>query len=93
MAPQMSFRVFALIIGIDRYKSGNVWNLTSCEDDAQNMKRWLTQSLSVPRDHICLLLNNKATKQRIEDSFMAHLVNNPEIESGDAIIIYFAGHG
>ncbi|PPQ68026.1 hypothetical protein CVT25_014488 [Psilocybe cyanescens] len=57
------------------------------------MKRWLTNELNVPRDQICLLLDNHATKQKIEDSFMAHLVNNPSIERGDSIFVYFAGHG
>jgi Caspase domain len=49
--------------------------------------------LHVPRDHICTLLDSKATKFAIEDTFMSHLVNNPSIQRGDAIIIYFAGHG
>lgn len=57
------------------------------------MKRWLTRNLGVPKDHICLLLNEKATKQGIEDAFERHLYNNPEIEEDDAIVIYFAGHG
>ncbi|KAH9951543.1 caspase domain-containing protein [Amylocystis lapponica] len=89
----MGSRVFALVIGIDQYKSGIIWNLESCADDAQNIKRWLTHDLHVPRDQICLLLDAAATKRNIEDKFMSHLVNNPAIEPGDAILIYFAGHG
>ena len=49
--------------------------------------------LHVPRDHICMLTDSKATKGAIEDAFMSHLVNNPSIMTGDSIIIYFAGHG
>ena len=49
--------------------------------------------LLVPRHHIYILLDSKATKAAIEDAFMSHLVNNPSIQKGDAIIIYFAGHG
>ncbi|KZT10716.1 uncharacterized protein LAESUDRAFT_693011 [Laetiporus sulphureus 93-53] len=90
---KMATRVFALIIGIDNYKSGNIWNLQSCVDDAKNIKRWLTHDLHVPRDQICLLLNAEATKRKIEETFMSHLVNNPAIEPGDAIFIYFSGHG
>ncbi|OCH87053.1 hypothetical protein OBBRIDRAFT_184583 [Obba rivulosa] len=89
----MATNVFALVIGIDKYKSGNIWNLESCVDDAKNIKRWLTHDLDVPRDHICLLFDSAATKANIEDRFMNHLVNNPAIEPGDAILIYFAGHG
>ena len=49
--------------------------------------------LHVPRDHICMLTDSKATKDAIEDAFMSHLVNNPSIMTGDSIIVYFAGHG
>ncbi|KAI0930143.1 hypothetical protein AcW1_008902 [Taiwanofungus camphoratus] len=89
----MATRVFALIVGIDKYKSGNIWNLESCVDDAKNIKHWLTRDLRVPRDQICLLLDADATKCKIEDKFMRHLVNNAAIEPGDAIFVYFAGHG
>lgn len=89
----MATRLFALVIGIDKYKSGNIWNLETCVDDAHAMKRWLTHDLHVPREQICLLTNEMATQHAIEESFMAHLVNNPAIERGDAIVIYFAGHG
>lgn len=93
VSDQMATRVFALIIGVDKYKSGRIWNLESCVDDAKSVKRWLTHDLHVPRDQICLLLDSDATKRRIEDKFMSHLINNPAIEAGDAILIYFAGHG
>ncbi|KAI0036962.1 caspase domain-containing protein [Vararia minispora EC-137] len=89
----MASHVFALIIGIDQYKSSHVWNLSSCADDAENMKRWLMDDLHVPRSNIRLLVDDKASKRAIEDAFMNHLVSNPAIESGDAIIVYFAGHG
>jgi hypothetical protein len=85
--------VFALIIGIDQYKSSKIWNLSSCVDDALKIRRWLMTDLHVPRDRICMLLDSKATKSAIEDAFMSHLVNNPSILPGDSVIIYFAGHG
>ena len=90
---QMSSRVFALIVGINRYKSRDIWNLHSCVKDAKHMERWLMDGLNVPKDQICVLLDNQATKLKIEDSFMEHLVNNAVIQKNDAIIIYFAGHG
>ncbi|KAF5321415.1 hypothetical protein D9619_001442 [Psilocybe cf. subviscida] len=89
---QMS-RIFALVIGIDYYKSGKIWNLHSCIDDAKKIKHWLMNDLQVPADHISTLLDRQATKQNIEDHFSQHLLNNRCIERGDAILIYFAGHG
>ncbi|KAG6813378.1 hypothetical protein H0H92_011644 [Tricholoma furcatifolium] len=61
--------------------------------DAKRVDRFFTDVLDVPKDQICLLLDRKATKQAIEDSFMNHLTNNPAIDRGDAIVVYFAGHG
>ncbi|KAJ7764562.1 caspase domain-containing protein, partial [Mycena maculata] len=86
-------RVFALVIGIDKYKSGVVWNLESCVDDAEKVQRWLRKDLKVPKDQICTLLDKHATKENIEKNFLRHLVHNENIQRGDAIVIYFAGHG
>ena len=82
-----------IILGVDQYKTGDIWDHESCVDDAQSIKRWLTHDLHVPREQICLLTDSQATKRAIEDKFMDHLVNNPVIEKGDAILLYFAGHG
>lgn len=89
----MATRLFALIIGIDTYQSGGIWNLHACVEDATRMKRYLSDGLHVPLDQIRILLDRQATKEAIEDSFMEHLTNNPAIDRGDAIVIYFAGHG
>ncbi|KIJ67785.1 hypothetical protein HYDPIDRAFT_37388 [Hydnomerulius pinastri MD-312] len=89
----MASRVFALLIGVDDYKSGRIWNLEACADDARRMRQWLIQDLHVPASNVSLLINKEATKRSIEDTFMSHLVNNPTIARGDALLIYFAGHG
>ncbi|KAF9529243.1 caspase domain-containing protein [Crepidotus variabilis] len=89
----MSTRVFALIVGIDNYKSGGIWNLHGCTEDAKKIRHWLTNTFDVPKDQIRLLLDKQATKHRIEEAFMEHLITNPSIERGDAILVYFAGHG
>ncbi|RDX47960.1 hypothetical protein OH76DRAFT_1405507 [Lentinus brumalis] len=89
----MADQVFALIIGIDKYQAGNIWNLNAAVDDARSIERWLTSDLQVPRDHICTLLDAQATRRNIEERFLSHLLNNSAIEPGDAIIVYFAGHG
>ncbi|KAJ6463941.1 hypothetical protein C8R45DRAFT_503956 [Mycena sanguinolenta] len=86
-------RVFGFVVGIDKYKSGAIWNLESCVDDAQNVRRWLRKDLKVPKDRICMLLDKHATKENIEKNFLRHLVHNDNIQRGDAIVIFFAGHG
>ncbi|EIM81278.1 uncharacterized protein STEHIDRAFT_162258 [Stereum hirsutum FP-91666 SS1] len=89
----MASRVFALIIGIDTYVSHKIANLSACVSDALRIRNWLVDDLDVPAENTCVLLNDKATKQHIENAFMTHLVSNPQIERGDAILVYFAGHG
>jgi hypothetical protein len=49
--------------------------------------------LQVPKDQLSVLLDKDATKDNIEKCFVNHLLHNPKIFSGDAIFIYFAGHG
>ncbi|PIL35876.1 hypothetical protein GSI_01536 [Ganoderma sinense ZZ0214-1] len=89
----MAGQVFAILIGVDKYQAGNIWNLNAAVDDARSFERWLTNDLQVPRDHICTLLDSQATKRNIEQRFLSHFVNNPAIEPGDALIFYYAGHG
>jgi hypothetical protein len=89
----MATRLFALLIGIDNYKSGHIWNLDYSRDDAKRIKSWLVDDLCVPRDQIRMLLDGEATKYSIENTFTTHLVDNPNIQRGDAMLVYFAGHG
>ncbi|KAF9263394.1 hypothetical protein L218DRAFT_824669, partial [Marasmius fiardii PR-910] len=89
----MSRRLFAVIVGVDQYKSGDTWDLQSCVDDAKRMRRWLRDDLAVPREQISMLLDEHATKHNIEAELSNHLLNNDAIERGDAILIYFACHG
>ena len=89
----MSARLFALVIGIDHYKSGSIWNLESAVSDAKSIKHWLVHHLGVPRHQVRTLLDNEATTSNVEAVFASHLLDNPAIERGDAIFIYWAGHG
>ncbi|KAI8993906.1 caspase domain-containing protein [Trametes punicea] len=89
----MARQLFALIIGIDKYESGDIWNLRSARKDARRFEQWLVRDLQVPCNQIRTLLDSQATKRNIEDTFMSHLVNNAAIEPGDALVVFFAGHG
>ena len=89
----MTRQTFALLIGINEYQSADIWNLRSAKKDARRIEQWLLHDLLVPPGHICTLFDSQATKGNIEDRFASHLIQNPAIESGDAIVVYFAGHG
>ncbi|KDR74093.1 hypothetical protein GALMADRAFT_71556 [Galerina marginata CBS 339.88] len=83
--------LFALIIGINKYKS-NFRSLRGAEADALAFKNYLEHSLKVPGNQILFLFNEDATRANIIDAF-ARLANDSRIEKGDAIVIFFAGHG
>ena len=61
-------------------------------NDARAMGLFLS-SLQVPEANICTLINEDATRESILSRFQMHLIRNPQIEKGDVIIFFYAGHG
>ncbi|PBL01668.1 hypothetical protein ARMGADRAFT_1158373 [Armillaria gallica] len=95
-------RSWAVLIGIDAYYHAEYSPLRGCVSDALLMKRFLTDDLGVPENRIQCLLGSKdpnfadpksirPTRANIVDTLYS-LANNPEIDPGDKIIIYYAGH-
>lgn len=86
--------LFALTISIDTYQyaSNKLPNLTGCVADANAIVEYLTNQLRVPEDHIKSLRNSDATRANIIQSIV-DLSENPDIKTGDAILIFYAGHG
>ena len=60
--------------------------------DADAMQDYLQKHLGVPSSQIRNLRNSKATRAAIIDGIKAFSLID-EIEEGDPILIYFAGHG
>ena len=56
------------------------------------MAQHLRTGFGVPESHIHLLCDNDATRKNIIAG-LESLITHPNIHRGDAIIIYFAGHG
>ncbi|KIK68715.1 hypothetical protein GYMLUDRAFT_68557 [Collybiopsis luxurians FD-317 M1] len=85
--------VWGLVIGIKEYNPKNGMGLLLGSDaDADDFKKFLTENIGVPNDHIKDLRNKEATRQAIISSIAA-LAQDDRIENGDAIVIYYAGHG
>ena len=84
--------LFALIIGINNYKSPSIQNLEGAVPDADAMQDYLQNYLGVPSSQIRNLRNSEATRAAIIDGIQAFSVNN-EIKKGDPILIYYAGYG
>ncbi|KAK0432993.1 peptidase C14, caspase domain-containing protein, partial [Armillaria borealis] len=80
----------AVVIGIDGYETSA---LRGCVSDAKMVVEYLTSNLHVPGNHIQLLLRiSKPTCANIIKAILG-LSTNTDIQHGDNILIYFAGHG
>lgn len=78
---------YALVIGQDAYRSRP---LTTCVNDAKNMKQMLQQSMGFKPENILLYLDRQVTKNRFEQA-----VREIARKAGpnDLVVIYYSGHG
>ncbi|KAA1472307.1 hypothetical protein DENSPDRAFT_173021 [Dentipellis sp. KUC8613] len=85
-------RLFALVVGVNQYRSSSVRNLLGAVPDADSINQYLTEELRVPPSQIRNLRDGEATRAAIIDGIRA-LTDDPKINSNDPVFIYFAGHG
>ncbi|KAK0209636.1 hypothetical protein IW262DRAFT_1528423 [Armillaria fumosa] len=91
-------RFWAVLIGIDAYEGRP---LHGCISDTSLMKKFLIDDLGVLKERIqCLLGSHDSIPDNPLTPSHANIVNtlcslihNDEIQLGDNIIIYYAGHG
>ncbi|KAK0460746.1 peptidase C14, caspase domain-containing protein, partial [Desarmillaria tabescens] len=91
--------IWAFLVGIDGYSSNP---LHGCVEDASRVERYLVHHLHIPTGQIQKLLgHHDAPPTDISSipscenilSTLLGLSTNSDIEHGDPIIIFFAGHG
>jgi len=84
--------VYAVIIGIGRYKDNDL-NLRFTVNDAEEFYKVLIDENygRVPEKNIKLLINDQATTSNIKSAIGTWLSDNAQEE--DTVIIYYAGHG
>ena len=83
--------MFALIIGINKYKDNDWDDLHDAVSDTRAIESYLMDDLGVDKSRIRMLLDEEATRQGIIDALVA-LRDNVDIEHGEAILIYYSGH-
>ncbi|KAJ7653667.1 caspase domain-containing protein [Mycena polygramma] len=83
---------FALLIGVNKYKHKGINDLSGCVDDAEDISKYLTETLGVSSDNIDILRDEQATREGIIKSLRG-LASDKRIGCGDPILIFFAGHG
>ncbi|KAJ7801528.1 caspase domain-containing protein [Mycena olivaceomarginata] len=87
----MAQQIFAIVIGIDQYKSKEISNLQGCVRDAASMQEMLSHYS--PDAQISSITDAEATRAGILQAFEDHLLNNPCLKRNHAIVVYFAGKG
>ncbi|KAG8795633.1 hypothetical protein FRC12_011979 [Ceratobasidium sp. 428] len=89
-APVVETTIFALIIGINTYPK--LKQLAGAVTDAKAIQEFLINDLHVSPKNINILLDADATREAILGAFQA-LISDPQIQTGDPILVFFAGHG
>ncbi|MEH2024083.1 caspase family protein [Nostoc sp.] len=88
----MNRSVYALIVGINNYKSPTIPPLKGCVNDIRVIDEFLRKRLTNNEDKLYIkkLINHEATRQAIIDGFREHLC---QAKSNDVALFYFSGHG
>jgi hypothetical protein len=86
--------IYALTIGIDKYKNttATFLPLSGAVADADDISELCATTFRVPRDRIKNLRDADATRSNIIKA-IRELGDNPLIKSNDPILIFYAGHG
>lgn len=79
-------RQYALVVGIDKYESLDIYRLQNAVNDAKAVSRMLKKI----GFQVVELYDEKATKRKIIRSFSKL---TKKVEKNDSFVFYFAGHG
>jgi len=90
--PRPESRLFALVIGIGKYALKQFSDLPGAVPDANEVFDWLVTDLQVPRNQVSIITDEAASRAGIVSALEAFR-SDDRIHQGDAIFIYYAGHG
>lgn len=81
---------WALLVGIDKYKSADIPTLQGAVNDVLLMQEVLINKFMFPKTNIKVLRNEEATHERIVQEIRDHL---GQAKTDDVVIFHFSGHG
>ncbi len=84
--------LFVLVIGIDKYLSNEIRDLSGAVANANAVDAFLQETLHIPKGQIKNLCNEEATRFTIETA-IKDLGKNSKIKKDDPILIFYTGHG
>ncbi len=83
---------WAVVVGVSKFKDPAIPSLKYSAKDARDFYNYLITTANFKPDHVRLLTNEKATRERIfteiGDKFLPHVVGRD-----DLVVLYFATHG
>jgi Flp pilus assembly protein TadD len=86
---------WALVIGVDQYRDGNISPLRGAANDANSLARALTQYSGFPADQVILLATDQPEgRQPTRINILTYLSNLAKLVPKDGLLLVsFAGHG
>ena len=82
---------WAVVVGINAYKS---WpRLSYAVNDAQAVRDTLVRTYGFPADHVTMLLDGEATREKILAALGDNLADARKVSHDDRVFVFFAGHG
>ncbi len=89
--PEPYRQSWAVVVGIDAYQH---WpRLSYAVNDARAIRELLERKFRFQPDHITMLLNEEATRERILAALGDDLANPAKVTRDDRVFVFFAGHG
>ena len=90
--PSMGGRSWALLVGINTYKSPDIPALSWCEADVDATASALQTSQGFRPDDISMLKGPEATRQGIIEA-LSRFTDPRLVGENDRVVVYFSGHG
>lgn len=90
--------LFALLIGVDKYKAPFIPALKGCRNDVELIASVLRNRFGLDDQHLHLLHDEEATHDGIVQAIRSHLIENARAakaagQSDLACLLHFSGHG
>jgi peptidoglycan/xylan/chitin deacetylase (PgdA/CDA1 family)/uncharacterized caspase-like protein len=94
-APLAGVRLYreswAVVVGINAYKN---WpRLSYAVNDAQAVRDMLVNTYAFPPDHVTMLLDGEATREKVLAALGDNLADAKKVSHDDRVFVFFAGHG
>jgi len=90
-APPQAPAKWALLVGINKYKSDKISELAGSLNDMEEMRQVLIGKFEFPPENIMVLKDSEATHAAIINAIQTHLI--AKAQPGDIVVFDYSGHG